>query len=136
VKKTLGLSTIALTLVMVLPKLGTPRDDAQIERGKYLAEKVAMCVQCHTPRDAKGELERQSLFKGAPIPVASPFPNQQWALSAPRIAGLPGWAEEDFLALLVTGSRPTGETPRPPMPPFRMTLEDAEAIAAYLKSLR
>jgi mono/diheme cytochrome c family protein len=111
-------------------------DEADIERGRYLAENVAMCVQCHSPRNAAGELDRQSLFKGARIPVAAPFANQQWALSAPRIAGLPGWEEEDFITLLMTGSRPTGETPRAPMPPFRMSREDAAAIATYLKSVR
>jgi mono/diheme cytochrome c family protein len=135
-KKFLWFATAALALGLILPNTGSSYDETQIEKGKYLAEQVAMCVQCHSPRDAKGELDRLSLFKGARIPIASPFPNKPWALYAPRIAGLPGWEEQDFITLLVTGSRPTGEIPRAPMPPFRMSPEDAAAIAAYLKSLR
>jgi mono/diheme cytochrome c family protein len=135
-KKFLWFAAAALVLGLMLPETGSSSDETQIEHGKYLATQVAMCVQCHSPRDAKGELDRLSLFKGARIPVASPFPNRQWSLYAPRIAGLPGWEERDFITLLVTGSRPTGEIPRAPMPPFRMSQEDAAAIATYLKSLR
>jgi hypothetical protein len=135
-KKFLWFVATAFAFGLFLPIPSASLDQTQIERGKYLAEQVAMCVQCHSPRDAEGELDRHTLFKGARIPIASPFPNKQWALSAPRIAGLPGWEEEDFITLLMTGSRPTGEVPRPPMPPFRMSREDASAIAAFLISLR
>jgi mono/diheme cytochrome c family protein len=105
-------------------------------RGRYLVTHVAMCVQCHTPRAADGNLDRARLFKGAPIPVRSPFPNQTWAFAAPAIAGLPGWTTEDAIALLSNGRRPNGYTPKRPMPPFRLTREDAEAVVGYLHSLR
>jgi mono/diheme cytochrome c family protein len=94
-----------------------------------------MCVQCHTPRNAQGELDRTRLFQGAPIPVPTPFPMSQWAFEAPKIAGLPGWMAEDAVRLLQTGKSARGYVPRPPMPPFRMTQEDAAAVVAYLKSL-
>jgi len=106
-------------------------------RGKYLVMHVAMCVQCHTPRDQQGELDQSRLLQGAPMPLESPFPLQTWAFEAPKIAGLPGgWTEEDLIQLLQTGRGPRGMTPRLPMPPFRMTQEDAAAVAAYLKSLQ
>jgi len=108
---------------------------AQLQRGQYLVEHVAMCVQCHTPRDAQGALDRTRLFQGAPIPVPTPFPMQQWAFAAPKIAGLPGWTVDDAVRLLQTGMGARGYAPRPPMPPFRMTREDAAAVVAYLKSL-
>src|SRR5215470_17411771 len=107
----------------------------QIQRGQYLVEHVALCVQCHTPRNAQGELDRSRLLQGAPIPVPRPFPTSQWAFEAPRIAGLPGWMAEDAVRLLQTGRSAQGYAPRPPMPPFRMTQEDAAAVVAYLKSL-
>ena len=110
--------------------------DAQIARGEYLVMHVAMCVQCHTPRNEQGELEQSRLLQGAPIPLPSPFPSQTWAFEAPKIAGLPGgWTENDLMRLLQTGKGPRGEAPRPPMPPFRMTEQDAAAVAVYLKSL-
>lgn len=107
----------------------------QVAHGSYLIGQVAMCVQCHTPRDAKGELDRTRLFKGAPIPLRSPFPTQSWAFVAPAIAGLPGWSNEDAGVLLTTGRRPLGYTPKPPMPPFRLSREDAEAVIAFLRSV-
>ena len=110
--------------------------DAQVSRASYLVNYVAMCVQCHTPRSADGNLDGERLFKGAPIPVRSPFPNQTWAFTAPAIAGLPGWTAEGAVTLLTTGRRLNGYTPKRPMPPFRLTREDAEAVAAYLQSLR
>lgn len=107
----------------------------QVARGRYLVHHVAMCVQCHTPRDANGELDRTRLLKGASVPVSSPFPTQRWAFVAPAIAGLPGFSDEDEITLLTTGHRPGSAVPKPPMPPFRLTREDAEAVVAYLRSL-
>ena len=108
----------------------------QIRHGEYLVLHVAMCVQCHTPRDEEGRLEETQLLQGAPMPVKSPFPSSQWAFQAPTIAGLPGWTTEDAITFLQTGRRSDGWSPRPPMPPFRFTPEDAAAVVAYLKSLK
>jgi mono/diheme cytochrome c family protein len=107
-----------------------------MERGRYVAQQVAMCVQCHSPRNERGELQQASLFDGGPIPFKSPFPGQNWAFAAPRIAGLPGWDANEVVKLLRTGRDSTGWSPRPPMPPFRLSEEDAKAVVAYLKSLR
>jgi mono/diheme cytochrome c family protein len=107
------------------------------ERGMYLVLHVAMCVYCHTPKSADGGLDQQQLLAGAPIPVESPYPRVKWAFQAPKIAGLPGgWTEDDLVRFLQTGVTPTGRTPQPPMPPFRMNEEDAQAVAAYLNSLQ
>ena len=45
-----------------------------------------------------------------------------------------GWPE-DAVRLLQTGRSAKGYVPRPPMPPFRMTPEDAATVVAYLQSL-
>jgi hypothetical protein len=125
----------AVALAAARPSLAAAPQE-QPARGSYLVTHVTMCVQCHTPRDADGNLDRARLFRGAPIPVRSPFPNQTWAFAAPAIAGLPGWTTEDAVALLSTGRRPSGYTPKRPMPPFRLTREDAGAVVAHLHSLR
>jgi mono/diheme cytochrome c family protein len=104
--------------------------------GQYIVHHVAMCIYCHTPRSEEGVLDEQQLLQGAPMPVSSPFPRQQWAFQAPKIAGLPGgWTEADMVKFLQTGTSPTGHQPRPPMPPFRFNEQDAQAVADYLKSL-
>jgi mono/diheme cytochrome c family protein len=46
-----------------------------IQRGEYLVRHVAMCVQCHTPRDPQGRLDETHLLQGASMPVPSPFPS-------------------------------------------------------------
>jgi mono/diheme cytochrome c family protein len=107
-----------------------------VGRGKYIVEHVAMCVECHTPRDKTGRLIRDEYLNGAPVPVDSPpYPGMKWALKAPAIAGLPGYTKEEGVRLLTRGITSDGRTPNPPMPPFRLSIQDAEAVVAYLKSL-
>jgi mono/diheme cytochrome c family protein len=114
-----------------------PVDGELIRHGKYIVEQVALCVECHTPRDENGQLQRTEYLKGAPVPVKSPpYPQMKWALKAPAIAGLPGYAEEQSIHLLMEGLTRDGRRPDPPMPQFRLNRSDAEAVVAYLKSLR
>jgi mono/diheme cytochrome c family protein len=112
-------------------------DAGQIERGRYLAHEVAMCVQCHTPRAADGTLLRGQEFMGGTFPVAPPvfMPEDQWCLVTPRIAGLPGFTDEEGIKFFMNGARLGKHQPKWPMPPFHMNHDDAAAIVAYLKSL-
>ncbi|MFP3941989.1 MAG: c-type cytochrome [Thermoanaerobaculia bacterium] len=107
-----------------------------IERGRYLAERVAQCIVCHTPKDDAGDLILERRFQGAPIPVESPYPGRTWAVEAPAIAGLSFYTREEAVRLLTEGIARDGEPPRPPMPRFGMTREDAEAVFEFLRSLR
>lgn len=109
--------------------------DPGVERGRYLVHHVAMCVQCHSPRDGEGNLVELRLLEGGTIPVESPYPDIVWGFQAPQLRGLPGWEPEQVVTLLMTGHRSNGRSPRPPMPPFRLSEEDARAIVAYLKSI-
>lgn len=106
------------------------------EHGKYIVHNVAQCVQCHSPRDENGALLVDRLLTGAPIPVRSPFPGQEWAYRAPAIVGMPGYSEEDAIRLLTRGIARSGQPPRPPMLQFHMTEQDARDVFAYLKSLQ
>jgi mono/diheme cytochrome c family protein len=111
--------------------------DDLAKHGEYLVHHVAMCIYCHTPRTARGELDRSRLLQGAAVPINAPFPNDQWAFEAPRLAGLPsGWREPDLIEFLRSGGTLKGRQAQPPMPPFRMTKEDAAAVTAYLKALK
>jgi mono/diheme cytochrome c family protein len=112
------------------------RNPALIERGKYIVENVAMCERCHTPRDENGNPERNNWLKGGPVQMMQTYPTPTWANREPRIAGAPPGTDEQFITLMTTGISRTGMPPSLPMPPFRMTRPDAEAVLAYLKSLR
>jgi mono/diheme cytochrome c family protein len=107
-----------------------------LARGKYLVEDVALCGRCHTPSDSTGEPDRTRWLMGAPIQIQPSVPTPDWAVLAPRLAGLPPGTDDQFVTLLMAGISRTGRPPRPPMPRFRMTRADAEAVLAYLKSLK
>ncbi|MGH7766319.1 MAG: c-type cytochrome [Candidatus Binatia bacterium] len=116
---------------------GAAAANVSVERGKYIVERVAMCGECHTPRGQNGRLIRAEYLRGAPVPVkAPPYPGMKWAIKAPAIAGLPGYSNEQGVRLLTEGISATGRVPDPPMPRFRLTAADAEAVVAYLKSLQ
>jgi mono/diheme cytochrome c family protein len=111
-------------------------DSGVIERGKYIVESVAMCTRCHTPWNQNGEGKRENWLLGGPTQIHATYPVPNWAVVEPRLAGRPPGTDEEFVRLLMTGISRTGAPPNPPMPPFRMTRADAEAVLAYLKSLK
>jgi len=103
------------------------------EHGRYIVEHVAMCVECHSGRDDRGGILQSERFLGAPIPFAPPWPND-WAMRAPRNRGLPGYTDEMALRLLTEGAiGRNGEQLRPPMPRFRMSVQDAADVIAYMR---
>jgi mono/diheme cytochrome c family protein len=133
---------IVLVLTVVMLGIGQAKKGEanrvarDLEHGKYIVHDVVQCIQCHSPRDERGALLTDRLLTGAPIPVRSPFPDQQWAFHAPRIAGMPGYSEEEGIRLLTQGITRNGTPPRPPMLQFHMTEQDARDVVAYLKSLQ
>jgi mono/diheme cytochrome c family protein len=108
----------------------------QVERGKYIVNNVAMCVNCHTPRDVNGEIEPTHLLMGTSVYFQPAKPVADWPQICPRIGGTPPATDEEMITLLTTGIWNTGKPLRDPMPKFHMTREDAAAVVAYLKSLK
>jgi len=118
-----------------LPAERRPQDAAAlVARGEYLATSVALCVQCHSPRDARGNLIEADKFRGGAIPLQSPYPGEAWAFSAPSLRGLVGLTDAQVVALLTTGKATGRPAPKRPMPPFRLNRADAEAIVAFLRT--
>ncbi len=108
---------------------------ASAAHGRYLVEHVAMCVECHSSRDASGVILPETRFLGGEIPFHPPWPND-WATRAPRNAGLPGYSDEAAMRLLTEGAiGRQGVRLRPPMPRFRMTREDAADVIAFMRSI-
>jgi mono/diheme cytochrome c family protein len=142
-----GVGVLSLTLALVPParSVAAPAPQAKsapqggsasaVARGEYLANRVAMCVQCHSTRDDKGVILESKKFRGGVIPFKSPWLDSEWAYQAPSLAGLPGFTDGQIVALLTEGRATGRQPPRSPMPPFRMSPDDAAAIAAYLRGL-
>jgi mono/diheme cytochrome c family protein len=136
-----GLVTAALwTAVLAFwPWEARGADKGQIERGRYLVT-LGGCTDCHTPGHflGKPDLTRElgGSEVGFEIPGLGVFygPN----LTPDRETGLGTWSDADIVKAVQTGVRPDGRglVPVMPWPAFaKLTRSDAEAIAAYLKSL-
>jgi mono/diheme cytochrome c family protein len=120
-----------------------PKDTAQtgantgtVARGKYIVTEVAKCGNCHTPRTQSGGIDYSRWLAGGPVPYLPARQEPDWPLLCPRIGGLPPANDAQMIALLTTGIWVTGKPLRLPMPEFHMTRADAEAVLAYLKSVR
>lgn len=134
----LGAALLPAVWVAREPREAARGEEDLVRRGDYITHSVAMCVICHSGRDAAGVVLPGQEFLGGVI-TALPTHDDgggDWAFRAPRLAGLPGYDEELFLRLLMEGIARDGLPPLRPMPPFRMAREDASAVYAYLKSLR
>jgi hypothetical protein len=130
----LFLVAFAASVGLTKPKTAST-DKVEVERGRYLVEEVAECTECHTPRNAQGELDHEAWLQGAPIWIMPVRPIPNWAERAPALAGFPSFTEEEGERVLEKGIGPEGETLRPPMHIYHMNHADAKAIIAYLKSL-
>jgi mono/diheme cytochrome c family protein len=106
-----------------------------VARGRYVVEGIARCTRCHTPLLPDGERDPGQWLMGAPVQIRPTYSAPNWALRAPRIAGSPPGTDAEFIRLMMTGISRTGKPLNPPMPQFRLTRVDAEAVLAYLKSL-
>ena len=131
----LALASVLFAAETNNPAAAPPAADAQIQRGKYLVENVAMCADCHTPRDDKGQFDRSQWLQGNLLDIKPDHP-MPFAAVAPPIAGLPGFTDEKAVKFLQTGVDLTGKTAMWPMPQFRFNHEDAVAVVAYLRSLK
>ncbi|MDG4648787.1 cytochrome c [Roseibacterium sp. SDUM158017] len=106
---------------------------AEAMRGRYLAEALAHCAECHTPRDATGGLDRDRWFAGAPNPSGTgTIP----ALTPDDLT----WSRDEIAAYLKDGFAPDFDTASGSMASVVRNLAnlddaDRQAIAAYLKAL-
>jgi len=112
----------------------TASSAATLARGKYLVEQIGMCGDCHTPHNEKGEPIKEQWLKGTVLPFKTLVP-MPWADKSVNVAGLPGWETDAAVKFFMTGIAYNGLPARPPMPQYRYTQKDAQAVVAYLQSL-
>src|ERR1700758_5016938 len=109
---------------------------AQIARGEYLVKAIGQCGDCHTPFTFTGGFVMDKWLQGKKLEFGPLVPIPIWADTSPNIAGLPDWDTEKAVQFFMTGLAPNGQPARPPMPVYHMNRADAEAVVAYLKSLK
>jgi len=107
-----------------------------IERGRYLVEGAGHCGECHTPRDRFGGLDTTRWLSGAPDPEGKG--------SVPDITpagkNTGDWSAGDLAYYFESGFTPEFDTVGGSMVAVqenlaKLTGEDRQAIAAYLKAL-
>jgi mono/diheme cytochrome c family protein len=113
--------------------------EAQVERGKYLVT-IAGCGTCHTPGALTGKPDAQRTLAGSEvgfgIPGVGVFVGGN--LTPDKETGLGDLTTEQIIAAITKGVMPNGRKlfPVMPWPDYaHLSSQDAEAIAAYLKSL-
>ena len=114
-----------------------------VDRGRYLTEHVALCGDCHTPRNSLGVPQRSLYMAGAGQdigPLGEGVPN----ITPDKETGIGSWKREDIAELLLTGTKPDFDNVQglmyeviqgTPHGYKDMTKEDALAIADYLKAI-
>ncbi len=136
-----------LYLTQALPDVEAPADlkveptPERIERGRYLANSVCVCMDCHAQRD-------WSLFSAPPKPGtmgaggdrfdrSMQFPGEFYARNITPFA-LKDWTDGELYRAITSGVSRDGH-PFFPMMPYlnynRMATEDVYAIIAYLRTV-
>jgi mono/diheme cytochrome c family protein len=133
-----ALFLLMIGLVMATTSTATGQS-TNVERGKYLVEQVGRCQECHTPKTDTGELDKSQWMKGATLIAVPSAPVADWHQKSPDITSTSAlwtrWGQDGFSKFLQTARNPRGGKAGPPMPAYMLQAEDADAIAAYLKSL-
>jgi mono/diheme cytochrome c family protein len=111
------------------------------ERGRYLVEHVALCGDCHTPRNFLGVPNRSLYLAGAKDgPLGEEIPN----ITPDKESGIGDWSRENIAEFLLTGVKPDLDNVQglmaeviegTPLGYKNMKKEDALAIADYIKSI-
>jgi mono/diheme cytochrome c family protein len=109
---------------------------AEWNRGAYLAEALAHCGECHTPRNLAFALNNRKKFAGA---LAAGW--RAFNISSDKATGVGSWSDDDLIAYLSVGHAADHGTASGPMGEAvdhsfsQMVPEDIHAIVAYLRSV-
>lgn len=135
-------------ITFALPDVGGPENihinytPQRIARGKYLANRVTVCIDCHSPRDwAKfgGPVDTNKLGMGGEVfNAAVDFPGTVYV---PNITPyhIKDWTDGELFRAITTGVKKDGSPifPIMPWPSYsKMDREDVYSIIAYIRTLK
>jgi mono/diheme cytochrome c family protein len=109
---------------------------AEWNRGAYVAEALAHCGECHTPRSVFLALDNRQKFAGAVIDGW-----RAYNITSDSATGIGAWKDDDLLAYLTSGQGTGHGSAAGPMAEAvddslsRMVPEDRLALVAYLRSV-
>jgi mono/diheme cytochrome c family protein len=143
-----GIGGVLAYVKFGLPNVGTPPEitvkatAAQIERGRYLANHVNVCMDCHSTRDWSrfaGPLVPGTMGKGGErFGPEMGFPGVFYSRNITP-AGIGNWTDGELFRAITAGVDRDGKAlfPLMPHPAYgRMDTEDIKSIIAYLRTLK
>ena len=118
--------------------ISNPEQTKSWNRGAYIAQALAHCGECHTPRNLLGGLKTYLHFSGSKEgPEGELAPN----ITPHKITGIGDWTKLDISYFLETGMKPDGDDTQGLMLEviehgyYYLKVEDLDAVAEYLISL-
>ena len=157
VKKIFGRTLLVILLIIVglvayvkfaLPNVGAAsvitidKTPERVQRGKYLANHVTVCMDCHSTRDwsrFSGPLVPGSEGKGGELfDQKFGFPGAFYSQNITP-AGISNYTDGELFRVITTGVNKDGKAMFPVMPYHnygRMDEEDINSIIAYIRSLQ
>ncbi|MCX6182056.1 MAG: c-type cytochrome [Bacteroidetes bacterium] len=155
-KKIILYSLLAIVVIIIslisyvktaLPNVGDPEDlkieytQKRIERGNYLANSVAACMDCHSTRNWSlfaGPLVEGTLGKGGEeFTQDFGFPGHYYARNITPY-GIGNWTDGELFRAITSGVNKDGKALFPVMPHpsyGKLDREDIYSIIAYLRTL-
>jgi mono/diheme cytochrome c family protein len=109
---------------------------AEWNRGAYIAEALAHCGECHTPRNLAFALDNRRKFSGA---VAAGW--RGYNITSDKGTGIGSWSDDEVFAYLAKGHARGRGTASGPMAEAvdrsfsQMEPTDIRALATYLRSI-
>ncbi|WP_439880001.1 c-type cytochrome [Pontibacter sp. MBLB2868] len=134
----------AFPKVDAAPAIAVPKTPALVERGEYIANHVAVCIDCHSTRDwsrYSGPLAPGTEGKGGDIFDHSlGFPGTFYArnITSDKETGLGNWTDGEIYRAMTKGVSKNGE-PLFPLMPYKafnqMSKQDIYSVIAYIRTL-
>jgi mono/diheme cytochrome c family protein len=132
------LIALAAALLTGLFVIAPAAAQSPVERGRYLVEVIGACGNCHSPKDAGGEVAGKHMAGGFRIPEpefgTAVTPN----ITPHRRTGIGAWNDGEIIRAIREGKGRDGRTLGPPMPYdlYRgLSDTDVKAMVAYLRTL-
>jgi mono/diheme cytochrome c family protein len=133
---------IALPDVGPAPEMKVDMSQERIERGKYLANYVSVCMDCHSGRNwnkfAGPMIEGTLGGGGEEFSQKFGFPGRFYAQNISPV-GLGNWTDGEIFRAITSGVSKNGKALFPVMPHpayGKMDEEDIKCIIAYLRTLK
>jgi mono/diheme cytochrome c family protein len=142
-----GIAVLLIYVKAALPNVGPAPDikisatPQMVERGKYLANHVTVCMDCHGTRDwSKFSGPMKPGFEGAGGEVFDKRFGFPGVFTAKNITpfNLAGWTDGEIFRTITTGVNRSGKALFPVMPYqnyAQLDEEDIKAIIAYIRTL-